>query len=1373
MKRNIRCSIVCFIWILYLSITLPPNSQAFTNFGSTGATVSNLQFFESDENIPPVNERKFTNSFLKSSSRSIFYQLSLSHTELSARVDITLKARYYKADGSLFGEFDHNTYMLPEWKTSWHVNGWGWQKPDNWQLGNYTVKLFYGTEEIASGNFSIVNEINEPDETSIEGLDIPNGISVTDMTANPSSAPVYMGNIVSSGGNAGTLSGKMELSVDFPAYNKPVDIWILIGLPDGRFYVADEAGKLLNLDESGFLTIASDIAGKKSEKTVLTPFDTAASGTPFDPMSYGVWSVYWLVSPKSGGDIIEAIENENYELGFYSFEVKSSDDGQTEDIIITDYFPKSGPAASHLFLKLNKSISNFTNNLSVFYNHKQVDANTITISEDILEFIVPEDAESGNIHIKSGDNESNTIPFVILSSVTTPLISQSVSPSSTEQVISYKDEVVVTIPQGILDTTRNISISTVSNAPPNLLEPFGSNAIDVTIDGLEQLNDFIEISVKYDPNRLNSDYSATEQLLAMRWDDSLKIWIPLSYNVDEINHMVNITTDHLCVISVTGLAGAAIFASGISTTVTWAGEQLLNDIYPDELMREILVDGGDFRIFYNKSNIQNAMFSNEKKLSNQEWINFTYAPPVYPITYNEIKDSKTGEPRYPYFIQDMYNLLEIALKSYIDTNKFQDPRKGLIWGNNPINVKIDSWYLRYRQYQPLRDPIFGYIHYPTEALVGNNFQSGSSSYGIIGHELFHTIQGEYYSFAEMMAGSHKWWIEATANYAGYRAAWPDKKLDSMHEVTGADFFHYPISTTGEIEGGKNWGLNANYEYAASAFIQFLVENKGLNFKDMVEYVASGSPLYNPLEMLNGYNGINLAQYYREFAAWGIFNSDSFLKKYDIATISEQNDEILLPEDSSGELSISVSGANEGIVDIYIFDGLIKNQKLSSEIQAPDYSIGNQDKYKINVEIGDLICLLASNSGGNDETITVSVKMIGDQNEDGKNQDIEKKYTFILKGGYTAKLWTIEVKSSDTVFMITPEEISNGKADEPYTFQFTAENIPSTIKKVYFEFDFGDYQSHSSGFSPVITVSEGGEAEFELSHTYMSGRSQCTIKGSVKDFATDNKLAEAEANIYFNTVTIQGERIINYELSSGQNMLEHDFEAVPTPDGIYRFDWDFGDGNTFSEIKQSGERSKLSHIYTDLNNGDTFNPQVKIYNQAGEFLAYDIIALHIGQTQEHVCDGKPVDYSELTKFESPSSLYYKNKDGLKHGSYYYWYDDSRSQLNSLVFYCNGKREGVSRTWGVDGNKLVEGSYVNDKANGLWKYWYSNGIQQYENNYKNGKKDGPFKYWYTNGLLLIEGQYTNDEKTGIWRYWNYYNGSCQSIYDYDGGGSLPCP
>ncbi len=184
-----------------------------------------------------------------------------------------------------------------------------------------------------------------------EGISPPNGDSVVDATPNPSSAPVYMGNITAAGGGLPELRGKMELSVDFPAYNKPVDIWILIGLPDGRFYVADEGGRLLNLDTSGFLAIVSGVSGIKTEKTILTPFevpssDSSAVSTPFDPFpENGVWTVYWLISPASNGDIIKALENGDYELGFYIFQVNKStipdDPNEPEMIVIPDVVGKT------------------------------------------------------------------------------------------------------------------------------------------------------------------------------------------------------------------------------------------------------------------------------------------------------------------------------------------------------------------------------------------------------------------------------------------------------------------------------------------------------------------------------------------------------------------------------------------------------------------------------------------------------------------------------------------------------------------------------------------------------------------------------------------------------------------------------------------------------------------------------------------------------------------------------------------------------------------------------------------------------------------------------------------------------------------------
>ncbi|MBF0099591.1 MAG: IPT/TIG domain-containing protein [Desulfobacterales bacterium] len=299
--------------ILY-GCTTETTSPTVSDFKSIGAVVTSFQFFESGGDAPPVNERAFAPSFSRTSARYIFYQLSLSHPAVSERVDFTLNAKLFRSDGALYAETEQPISILPEWSTSWHVQGWGWENAGNWPIDTYTVKIFDGSDVITTGTFSIV------DEVQVEGIDRPIGVIDINATDNPTSAPVYMGNVITGG-------TQMALSVHFSAYNKPVDIFIAIGLPDGRYYVADEAGRVLNLESVGFLPIATGVSGTKTIKQILTPFEIGSSGTAFDPWPVdGTWIVYWLISPDCNGDIWKAVENKNYELGYYTFQVKSKSD---------------------------------------------------------------------------------------------------------------------------------------------------------------------------------------------------------------------------------------------------------------------------------------------------------------------------------------------------------------------------------------------------------------------------------------------------------------------------------------------------------------------------------------------------------------------------------------------------------------------------------------------------------------------------------------------------------------------------------------------------------------------------------------------------------------------------------------------------------------------------------------------------------------------------------------------------------------------------------------------------------------------------------------------------------------------------------------
>ena len=71
------------------------------------------------------------------------------------------------------------------------------------------------------------------------------------------------------------------------------------------------------------------------------------------------------------------------------------------------------------------------------------------------------------------------------------------------------------------------------------------------------------------------------------------------------------------------------------------------------------------------------------------------------------------------------------------------------------------------------------------------------------------------------------------------------------------------------------------------------------------------------------------------------------------------------------------------------------------------------------------------------------------------------------------------------------------------------------------------------------------------------------------------------------VSIQPPRAVVLELAQGPTEAEHQFEAVASPDGVYRFEWDFDDGETFYEVEEAGESSRVSHTYVGLRSGEVF------------------------------------------------------------------------------------------------------------------------------------------------------------------------------------------
>jgi antitoxin component YwqK of YwqJK toxin-antitoxin module len=74
-----------------------------------------------------------------------------------------------------------------------------------------------------------------------------------------------------------------------------------------------------------------------------------------------------------------------------------------------------------------------------------------------------------------------------------------------------------------------------------------------------------------------------------------------------------------------------------------------------------------------------------------------------------------------------------------------------------------------------------------------------------------------------------------------------------------------------------------------------------------------------------------------------------------------------------------------------------------------------------------------------------------------------------------------------------------------------------------------------------------------------------------------------------------------------------------------------------------------------------------------------------------------------------------------------------QVASELTYKNGKLDGISKNYDMDGAVTVEGLFVDNKRDGLWK-WYSNGVVESEVTFVKGKKEGDQKFYNSYGDWL---------------------------------------
>jgi len=118
--------------------------------------VSDLLFFESGYDTPPYEERVYATRFAEDSTRYVNWELSIDYPEPGDRIYFDIDAVLYGPDDDVLAELTfEDAYLDADWTGSYHVMGYGWREPGQWEAGEYTVDLYVQDEWLVGGSFEI------------------------------------------------------------------------------------------------------------------------------------------------------------------------------------------------------------------------------------------------------------------------------------------------------------------------------------------------------------------------------------------------------------------------------------------------------------------------------------------------------------------------------------------------------------------------------------------------------------------------------------------------------------------------------------------------------------------------------------------------------------------------------------------------------------------------------------------------------------------------------------------------------------------------------------------------------------------------------------------------------------------------------------------------------------------------------------------------------------------------------------------------------------------------------------------------------------------------------------------------------------------
>jgi hypothetical protein len=128
-------------------------------FGQNNVVFQSVRLFESGYTVTPQDERIYSTHFSIEETRYIYYELYVKNKLYNVRDNtVTMSAKIYNPDGTLFGENVGDHTIQPEWETAYLWNGYGWSEEGNWSPGTYRIVIYFDNRKVTEALFSIYDK---------------------------------------------------------------------------------------------------------------------------------------------------------------------------------------------------------------------------------------------------------------------------------------------------------------------------------------------------------------------------------------------------------------------------------------------------------------------------------------------------------------------------------------------------------------------------------------------------------------------------------------------------------------------------------------------------------------------------------------------------------------------------------------------------------------------------------------------------------------------------------------------------------------------------------------------------------------------------------------------------------------------------------------------------------------------------------------------------------------------------------------------------------------------------------------------------------------------------------------------------------------